>query len=151
MISVSLKAACARRIWQTSTPVFLGIITSSTTRSGWLRRAFSSASSPSLAVNTSYPSFERLYLRISRISGSSSAISTFRAFVSIRRNLRKPTQEIGVLKLTLLCLHRLNDKLIHAGSCIEPPVYFQLLQLLSQLQSHINQYNSVPLSHLGKG
>ena len=37
-----------------------------------IESAFDIADKPSLAVNTLYPSLERLYLRISNISGSSS-------------------------------------------------------------------------------
>ena len=56
----------------TSNPSMRGIITSSSTRSGRISAAFSSASSPSPATVTSYPAERRLTSTNRAISGSSS-------------------------------------------------------------------------------
>ena len=56
-------------------PSILGIIMSIIITFGTIPFAISTAFSPSLAVDTSYPSFDKLYFRISKISGSSSTQS----------------------------------------------------------------------------
>src|SRR5437588_10466941 len=59
---------------QTSSPLILGIITSSTTRSGASLSARPRPSAPSPAVITSYPSYSKLSRRPATMLGSSSTI-----------------------------------------------------------------------------
>src|SRR5947209_4907860 len=63
----------SRMRWQTVKPSILGIITSSSTRSGACASTCSSASTPSIVGRTSYPSNSRLRVTRRRSCGSSSA------------------------------------------------------------------------------
>ena len=77
IISVGLNTGCDRSMLQTSIPFLPGIITSNIMRSGMCCFALSKASLPFFAVIISYPSAVRLKDKISKISGSSSAIRIF--------------------------------------------------------------------------
>jgi len=67
---------CDFRILQTSSPLFPGIIKSNMIKSGSSLSAFASASSPSDAVITLYPSSSRIVRIKSRRMNSSSTIKT---------------------------------------------------------------------------
>src|ERR1700694_1959770 len=65
-----------RRIRQTSSPFSSGSIRSSRIRSGRELRARATASAPSCATVTTYPSFFRLKVKVSRMVASSSTTRT---------------------------------------------------------------------------